>query len=42
MLGQTPILHGGTLAEDLQLPANLCGYDPPGSDEMYKALERSG
>lgn len=39
MLGQTPILHGGTLAEELQLPANLCGYDPPGSDEMYKALE---
>ena len=28
-----------TLAEELQLPANLCGYDPPGSDEMYKALE---
>lgn len=38
MLGQTPVLAGGTLAEELRLAADLCGYAPPDEQAMHKAL----
>ena len=39
MLGQTPVLYGGTLMDELQLPARLCGYSPVSETDLKKALE---
>lgn len=42
MLGQTPVLYGGTLAEELQVPARLCGYPLPGERDLKKVLAMVG
>lgn len=38
MLGQTPVMYGGTLAEELQVPARLCGYPLPSERDMLRVL----
>ncbi len=42
MLGQTPVLYGGTLAEELSLPSRFGGYPPPTEAEMNEALRDAG
>ena len=42
MLGQTPVLYDGTIADNLQIGARLAQQSLPGREEMERALERVG
>ena len=42
MLGQTPVIYDGTIADNLQIGARLAQRTLPGREAMTRALERVG